>query len=263
MPVECHNNLAAVTYLDYNNRIQQSLEYQEASRYETNCRTYDNSRISIIFCTNDDSYCEECILYLRRLYIPDNMHLDIIAVKNAPGMAADYNAAMEYSNARYKIYIHHDTFIIDIHILSKLINVFNNNPDVGLIGNSGTTRMTDDGIWWSSDYYFYRINIYQDNLLNVARCTPSHTDGTIDDAAAIDGIFMATCTDIYWREDLFDNWHFYDISQTYEFRKHGLRTVFLNDTDITLLHELSTKPSPVDYYEKYRQIFLNNYDIRQ
>ena len=85
----------------------------------------------------------------------------------------------------------------------------------------------------------------------------------IDDAAAIDGIFMATCTDIYWREDLFDNWHFYDISQTYEFRKHGLRTVFLNDTDITLLHELSTKPSPVDYYEKYRQIFLNNYDIRQ
>lgn len=95
------------------------------------------------------------------------------------------------------------------------------------IGNSGTTRMTDDGIWWSSDYYFYRINIFQDNLLNVARCTPSHTDGTIDDAAAIDGIFMATCT------------------------------------DITLLHELSTKPSPVDYYEKYRQIFLNNYDIRQ
>lgn len=263
MPVECHNNHAAVTYLDYNNRIQQSLEYQEASRYETNCRTYDNSRISIIFCTNDDSYCEECILYLRRLYIPDNMHLDIIAVKNAPGMAAGYNAAMEYSNARYKIYIHHDTFIIDTHILSKLINVFNNNPDVGLIGNSGTTRMTDDGIWWSSDYYFYRINIYQDNLLNVARCTPSHTDGTIDDAAAIDGIFMATCTDIYWCEDLFDNWHFYDISQTYEFRKHGLRTVFLNDTDITLLHELSTKPSPVDYYEKYRQIFLNNYDIRQ
>ena len=130
------------------------------------------------------------------------------------------------------------------------------------IGNSGTTRMTDDGIWWSSDYYFYRINIFQDNLLNVARCTPSHTGGTIDDAAAIDGIFMATCTDIYWREDLFDNWHFYDISQTYEFRKHGLRTVFLNDTDITLLHELSTKPSPVDYYEKYRQIFLNNYDIR-
>ena len=112
------------------------------------------------------------------------------------------------------------------------------------IGNSGTTRMTDNGIWWSSDYYFYRINIFQDNLLNVARCTPSHTD-------------------IYWREDLFDNWHFYDISQTYEFRKHGLRTVFLNDTDITLLHELSTKPSPVDYYEKYRQIFLNNYDIRQ
>ena len=51
------------------------------------------------------------------------------------------------------------------------------------IGNSGTTRMTDDGIWWSSDYYFYRINIYQDNLLNVARYTPSHTDGTIDDAA--------------------------------------------------------------------------------
>jgi hypothetical protein len=33
------------------------------------------------------------------------------------------------------------------------------------------------------------------------------------------------------------------------------------NADIALLHELSTAPSPVDYYEKYRQIFLENYHI--
>lgn len=41
------------------------------------------------------------------------------------------------------------------------------------------------------------------------------------DVTAIDGMFMATQYDISWREDLFDGWDFYDISQSCEFTRGG------------------------------------------
>ena len=40
--------------------------------------------------------------------------------------------------------------------------------------------------------------------------------------AAADGLLLATQYDIDWREDLFENWHFYDISQCMEFLTHPI-----------------------------------------
>lgn len=39
--------------------------------------------------------------------------------------------------------------------------------------------------------------------------------------SAIDGLFMATQYDIKWREDLLDGFHFYDVSQCFEFAQQG------------------------------------------
>lgn len=72
---------------------------------------------------------------------------------------------------------------------------------------------------------------------------------------------MAASKNVAWREDLFDGWHFYDISQTFEFRKAGYRTVFMNDYDnaVALIHETTARKDPHDLYDKYRRIFLDNY----
>ena len=42
---------------------------------------------------------------------------------------------------------------------------------------------------------------------------------------ALDGVFLATSKDIDWREDLFDNWHYYDIAQSFEFQRQGYKVV--------------------------------------
>ena len=82
-------------------------------------------------------------------------------------MAAGYNYAMLRSDAGYKLYIHHDTFIIDRDILNKLISVFRNDSVIGMIGNTGTTHLTNTAKWFTSDIKQRRGNLYHDKLLNV------------------------------------------------------------------------------------------------
>lgn len=242
-----------------------------AELVEINCNKFninneqsdkDYHKINIIFCTNDDLYCEECVRYIRRLRIPDGMKLEITAVKKADSMTSGYNIAMHTNNAGYKIYIHQDTFIIDTYILDKIVKTFESDHDIGLIGNSGTVMLPKDGIWWSdkqNNYKNWRGNLYQDLLLNTSKLVTLCRNGRVENAVAIDGIFMATSKDITWREDVFNGWHFYDISQTYEFRRAGYKTVFLNDDKIALLHEVTSKKDPYNKYEEYRQKFLQEY----
>lgn len=254
-PMCNYSNNADITYLNYSSDTP--INPDEYSRILSH--NLDYSKISIIFCTNDMMYCNECILYLKQLIIPDNMSLDIIVVKGAPSMAAGYNYAMLRSDAGYKLYIHHDTFIIDRDILNKLISVFRNDSVIGMIGNTGTTHLTNTAKWFTSDIKQRRGNLYHDKPLNVQQFESLYKHADYEYAEAIDGIFISTSYDILWREDIFDNWHYYDISQTYEFRYAGLQTVFINMPPITLLHETTATKDYNNYYDKYCNIFKQHY----
>lgn len=245
------SNNALVKLLDCKNSICE--EVKEAK--------IDASKIAIIYCTNDRLYDNECQLYLKKLIIPDDMKLEILPVINAKGMAAGYNYAMKYCNAKYKIYIHQDTFIIDECILSKILNVFSKDNNIGMIGNLGTTKLLKSGRWYENSSANNRGNLYQDEILNIKSAVSIIKRGEYEYADAIDGIFIATSKDVKWRDDLFDGWHFYDISQTFEFRKAGYETVFLNDYEdsMALIHETTAKKEPYDMYDKYRRVFLKNY----
>ena len=244
-----------------NNAEVKAIDCKNQTYNPTKENRLDSSKIAVIYCTNDEFYDRECILYLKRLRIPDGMKLEINPVINASGMAAGYNTAMAYSDATYKIYIHHDTFIIDTKLLSKLIDIFKSNSDIGLIGNFGTTKLPQSGRWYENEISDSRGNLYQEEILNIKKSVSFEKEGSFEYADAIDGIFMAASKDVVWREDLFDGWHFYDISQTFEFRKAGYRTVFMNDYDnvVALIHETTARKDPHDLYDKYRRIFLDNY----
>ena len=63
----------------------------------------DDGKIAFITCVNDEELYEECLLYLRHLRLPQGMAAEYLPVRGAASMASGYNAAMESSNARYKI----------------------------------------------------------------------------------------------------------------------------------------------------------------
>lgn len=73
----------------------------------------ENNQIAIIICANDEQYYDECIRYIEELRIPEGYNVDILCIQEAESMAKGYNAGMQESDAKYKIYLHQDTFILN------------------------------------------------------------------------------------------------------------------------------------------------------
>ena len=215
----------------------------------------DVQEICFIICTNDQVYAQECIYYINHLIVPENIQVDILTVEDAKSLTSAYNEAMQYSKAKYKVYLHHDTFIINPHFIQDCVNLFWENPQIGMIGNVGVKEMPASGVMWDTDRYgmLYEQHIYETTLL--ANAMPS--DLAYLEADAIDGFIMVTQYDFPWREDLFTGWDFYDCSQSKEFIRQGYQVAVPNMKEPWCVHDCGF--INLENYEKEREKFIREY----
>lgn len=177
--------------------------------------------ICFIICTNNPLYAAECIYYINHLIVPEGYHIDILTVEDAKSMTSGYNEAMRCSKAKYKVYLHQDTFIVYPHFIEDLLHIFQSDATIGMVGVVGVPQMPENGIMWDLDRYgmTYEQHVYETVLLSNPCRQP------LEKVEAVDGLLMATQYDFPWREDLFDKWDFYDCSQSMEFIRHGYQVV--------------------------------------
>lgn len=180
----------------------------------------NNSKFCFIMCSNNKQYEEECMHYINNLKIPDGYSVEHIIIYNATSMTSGYNKAMHSSDAKYKIYLHQDVFILNKNFLYDLLTYFK-APSVGMIGIVGSPDFPKNCVMW----YGYRIGIFYSNSIYSSSYNKFQKIYTPTQVEAIDGFLMATQYDILWREDIFTGWDFYDISQCFEFRKAGYNII--------------------------------------
>ena len=239
------------------NRFQHRvLSYQKVEIKDAEKRLEpDPSKIAVIFCTNDEAYAAECRSYLNYLRLPGNIDGEILEIHDAPGMAAGYNFAMSATDAKYKIYIHHDTLLIDPDLPEKLLNAFRKEEKLGLLGVFGSEILPESGKWYQAPYEKSVLTLYQDAILRFLM--PKHVkEAGWKPAEATDGAFLATAHDVPWQEDLFSHWHFYDIAECVEMKKRQLKVGLYEDPIPWILHESTLRKDPEMQYEKYCEIFL-------
>ena len=105
----------------------------------------DDKKIAFIICSNDEQYLEECQVYIRSLYVPKGMKTEIIPVIGAASMCSGYNTGMHSSDAKYKVYLHQDVFILNRNIINDIIDIFETDELIGMIGVVGGTDLPADG----------------------------------------------------------------------------------------------------------------------
>ena len=180
----------------------------------------NNSKFCFIMCSNNKQYEEECMHYINNLKIPDGYSVEHIIIYNAASMTSGYNKAMHSSDAKYKIYLHQNVFILNKNFLYDLLTYFK-DPSVGMIGIVGSPDFPKNCVMW----YGYRIGIFYSNSIYSSSYNEFQKIYTPTQVEAVDGFLMATQYDIPWREDIFTGWDFYDISQCFEFRKAGYNII--------------------------------------
>ncbi len=196
----------------------------------------DQRKIAFIICSNDRRELQECLYYIRRLQVPAGMELETVVIKDAVSMTEGYNRAMAMTDARYKIYLHQDSFLIDSGFLLQLINIFQSDSKIGMVGAAGCRKDIASGVYYNS----WDISSVYENLYEIRNHAQTKEDECLEDAAAVDGVLIATQYDIPWREDLFTGWDYYDVSQSFEFRRRGYRIVVPYQRQIWCWHDMET-----------------------
>ena len=199
---------------------------------------------------------DKCLLHIEQLNIPAGMSVDTVAIKEADSMTQAYNAAMNDSDAKYKIYLHQDAMITDQHFIEKVLELFQENEDIGICGVAGAKNLPQNGIWWEGR----KIGVFSDSHERdeIMREYKYECDPTRPiDVDVLDGVILCTQYDVPWREDLFTKWHFYDLSQCMEFKRNGYRVSVL-PAEASMIEHYSGVAS-MKNFDSEREIFINEY----
>ncbi len=217
----------------------------------------NDKKICFIACVNDNKKWEECLLYIKRLIVPNGYSIDVLSVEEAYSMTAGYNEGMKATDAKYKIYLHQDVFIVDRFFLMEIIDTFKIDKKIGMIGMVGTSKMPKDGIMWNGDRAFSIYCKYnKDKSLCEKYVQPTGDNVAVVDA--VDGLLIATQYDLPWREDLFTQWDFYDASQSFEFRRRGYYVIVPTLGKPMCVHDDGYILN-LENYDDNRKIFLREY----
>lgn len=263
-----YSNNAEVIRVDagakhFREKAEQS-EYKQSDNSITDVveaqRERNVNEVAYIMCANNQAYVDEVVKYLHRQQLPAGLSMKIYVVWNAKSMTAGYNAAMNISDAAYKIYIHQDTFISDIFYTSKILERLQTTK-YHMLGLAGAEEMPGTGKWWDCNPMQKRMCLYQDFTIHTLNSVTDSAEVDVKDVQALDGVLIATKTDLQWREDLFDNFHFYDVSQSMEFLRHALPVGYYNNKTAGVLHEVSVSKDKKteNAYEEARKVFVKEY----
>lgn len=215
----------------------------------------DDHLINFICCVNDWEQFARCQAFLQDLKIPDGYHAEILTVEGAPSMAAGYNLAMRTSRARYKVYLHQDVYITHTPFLHDIVKLFSTHEKLGLLGVIGAKTVPENGIWWESpDGVGQVVEIRQGERLLKFR----DADEPYQSVGGLDGVLLVTQYDLPWRQDLFSSWHFYNLSQCFEFMRSGYEVGIPPQEKPWCTHDCGPL-SNLEGFEAARQTFCREY----
>lgn len=220
----------------------------------------DDKKICFILCSNNQMLLDECFEYINRLVVPEGYEIDALVITEAKSMTSGYNEGMRLSNAKYKIYMHQDVFIINRFFLQNIIDIFTSDSNIGAVGLVGYKGLGDVCCMWLNPRYGIHNTFgtdareYKDRSIEDAVLKPTDQ---IYNVMVTDGLLLATSVDVEWDEE-FDGWDFYDASQGVRINQNGFKVVVPNQNVPWFVHD-DGKYLSVWNYNKYRKLFVKKY----
>ena len=218
----------------------------------------ETEKICFITCVNNERQYQECCYYIDNLVVPEGYEIEKKSLWGASSMTSGYQKMMSETDAKYKVYLHQDTYCRNRYFLYEALEVFQQDADIGLIGVAGCAKMPKSGIWWDSESEII-YSLYQDSIAYYGCQLQESLQDAYQEVEALDGVFLMTSKDVDWRADLFDGWHHYDVSQTKEFLRAGYKAVIARQEDIWVLHCEKCQMYVGNDYEEARQKYVKEY----
>ena len=194
-----------------------------------------DNKIAFIICTNNAKYLDECIFYIANLNVPENFETEVISITQAEYMTKAYNEAINQCDAKYKVYLHQDVFIVNKNFIFDVLDIFADQT-IGMIGTIGCMTLPEENHWLDNGLWDCGT-VFINDVNRACEWKYSDLKESVRDVKAVDGMIMITQYDIPWREDIITGWDFYDISQCMEFLKKDFRVVVPQQERPWIMHD--------------------------
>lgn len=149
--------------------------------------------------------------------------IDLVRVSGTKSIYENYNRGMSLAKYSIKAYIHEDVNMLGGSWVFKLLDIFDKNPMVGLVGLVGT-KILGNRFWWESGEKYIYGEIFSGSEMALWDFNPVVC---VECVECVDGFFMATNKSIPWDENL-SGFHCYDMDYSREVRKQGYNIVVMN-----------------------------------
>lgn len=168
--------------------------------------------------------------------------LDLIVVSGFHSITRNYNEGMNRAKYKLKFFIHDDVDIADLYepLFVKVDNLIKRFPNTGLVGVAGTTGNPTEW-WWNTPP---ETMVGQVNMKgNVNEYWKWNISKPFFDVNYIDGIFMATPTEIRFSEDI-KGFHLYDVDYCNVIKDRGYDIKVITHM---VTHDWIKKPIETDF----------------
>ncbi len=210
--------------------------------------------VCFIMYSNIDYYKEENIKYLSRLNVPEGFTISLLIVNGEESVYKDFNEAMRASDAKYKVYLREDAFIRNRDFIKDILEIFKESS-IGIIGMVGVKELDNDGVLEHTGRLGGKL--HHDAMLNYNVLPVRTFNESYIDVMAVDDFLIVTQYDIPWRDDIFDDSYYYNLSQCGEFRRCGYKIVVPGQKDHSWVIYRNKNNFPEN--ERSRKKFLAEY----
>lgn len=180
----------------------------------------DERKIAVIVAKKTEGASSALEDDLAKVDIPEGYYAELVLI-DAQGCrkAEVWQEGMLSTDAKYKVYLDEDVRILQKDFLIKLLDIFRSDDGIAIVGVAGAKELPTSGIVQEA---VKKAGIFQRGDGGVEEWAP--IVGQWQEAAAVEGFFVATQYDMPWRADYQDD-VFFVTAQSVRFRQKGYRTV--------------------------------------
>ena len=167
--------------------------------------------ISVIISTRkrDEIY----IKHVKKMFSNPKTEILVFQNDNEYSLSELYNKGLNESKNDIVIFMHDDLIIETNNLTPKILKIFNENEEFGIIGIAGTTEIKS-GMWWQDREKMFGIVGHEHNGKRHVNYYSKQTfNDKLKEVVVIDGLFMMVHKKRikHMFNEEFKGFHFYDL----------------------------------------------------
>lgn len=182
-----------------------------------------NIPVSVVISTRkiDDVFLK----HVEKMFSHPKTEINIYENDGSSSLAEIYNSGLNDSKNDIVVFIHDDIIIETTNITPKIVRLFEENPEYGIIGVAGTDNLTS-GRWWDNrDNMFGVVAHEHEGKRHVNHYSKQTFGDKPKEVVIVDGVFMMIHKNRikHTFNEQFEGFHFYDLPICVENHMDGVK----------------------------------------